>query len=181
MNIHDARKPCSSDTSTKTTSSLCMSSGGSSDCVNIDFSNQSINQIDFDDNEDGIFMFERTEDDVDEETNNEDDFLSSEDAGNTAQSENGLSREVDNEDGVLSAEDTGNTEGTIVNDNREESASETGGVRRRLVRENSISTEEQRGDPAVSKQVQKSGRTPKPNLFIKIKLDNDREWVKAKS
>ena len=54
-----------------------MSGGGSSDCVNIDFSNQSINQIDFDDNEDGILMFERTEDDVDEETNNEDGFLSS--------------------------------------------------------------------------------------------------------
>ena len=54
MKIHDARKPCSSDTSTKTTSSLCMSGGGNSNCVNIDFSNQSINQIDFDDNEDGI-------------------------------------------------------------------------------------------------------------------------------
>ena len=46
MKIHDARKLCSSDTSTKTTSSSCMSGGGSSDCVNIDFSNQSINQID---------------------------------------------------------------------------------------------------------------------------------------
>ena len=45
MKIHDARKSCSSDTSTKTTSSSCMSGGGSSDCVNIDFSNQSINQI----------------------------------------------------------------------------------------------------------------------------------------
>ena len=59
MKIHDARKPCSSDTSTKTTSSLCMSGGGSSDCVNVDFSNQSINFGDNeDDNEDRIFMFE---------------------------------------------------------------------------------------------------------------------------
>ena len=69
MNIHDARKPCSSDTSTKTTSSLCMGGSGSSDCINIDLSNQSINQIGFGENEEGIFMFERTEDDVDEETN----------------------------------------------------------------------------------------------------------------
>ena len=61
MKIHDVGKPCSSDTSTKTISSSCMSGGGSSDCVNIDFSNQSINQIDFGDNEDGIFMFELTE------------------------------------------------------------------------------------------------------------------------
>ena len=70
MKIHDARKSCSSDTRKKTTSSSCMSGGGSSDCVNIDFSNQSINQIDFDNNKDGTLMFERTEDDVDEETNN---------------------------------------------------------------------------------------------------------------
>ena len=75
-----------------------MSGGGSSDCVNIDFSNQSINQIDFDDNEDGILMFERTEDDVNEETNNEDGFLSSEDTGNAAQSKDDLNKEVDNED-----------------------------------------------------------------------------------
>ena len=149
MKIHHARKPCSSDTSTKTTSNSCMSGGGSSDCVNIDFSNQSINQIDFGDNEDGIFMFERTEDDVDEETHNKD--------GNTAQSENDLSKGVDNEDGVLSAEDTGNAEGTIVSEDCEVSASETGGARRRVIRENSISTKEQRGDPAVLKQVQKSG------------------------
>ena len=60
----------------------------------------------FYDYEDGILMFERTEDDVDEETNNND--------GNTAQSENDLNKGVDNEDGVLSAEDTGNAEGTIA-------------------------------------------------------------------
>ena len=77
-------------------------------------------------------MFERTEDDVDEETNNENDVLNSEDAGNTAQSENDLNKEADNEDGVLSAEDTGNAEGAIVNEDREESASETGGARRRV-------------------------------------------------
>ena len=79
--------------------------------------------------------------------------MSSEDAGNTAQSENDLNKEADNEDGVLSAEDTGNTEGIIVNKDCEKSASKTGGARRRVVRENSISTEEQRGDSAVSKQV----------------------------
>ena len=54
MKIHDVSEPCSSDTSTKTTSSSCMSGGGSSNSVNIDLSNQSINQIDFGDNEDGI-------------------------------------------------------------------------------------------------------------------------------
>ena len=103
VKIHDARKPCFSDTSTKTTSGSCMNGGGSSDCLNIDFSNQNINQIDFGDNEDGIFMFERTEDDVDEETNNKN--------GNMAQSENDLNKGMDNEDGVFSAEDTGNAEG----------------------------------------------------------------------
>ena len=159
MKIHDTRKPCSSDSSTKTTNSSCVSGGGSSDCVNIDFSNQSINQIEFGDNEYGIFMFERTEDDIDEETNNKD--------RNTTQSENDLNKGVDNEDGVLSAEDTGNVEGTIVNEDRaedtgnaegtivsedrEESSSETGGARRRVVRENSASTEEQREDPVISK------------------------------
>ena len=112
------------------------------------------------------------------------------------QSENDLNKGVDNEDGVLSAEDTGNAEGTIVNEDRaedtgnaedtivsedcEEPSSETGGVRRRVVRENSVSTEEQREDPVVSKQVQKSGRMPKPNSIIKIRLDNDSVWVKAK-
>ena len=111
-------------------------------------------------------------DEVDEEANNED--------GNTAQSENDLNKEADNEDGVLNAEDTGNAEGTIVNEDHEESASKTGGASRRVVKENSIFTKEQRGDPAVLRQVQKSGRMPKPNLFIKIKLDNDSEWVKAK-
>ena len=95
--------------------------------------------------------------------------------GNTAQSENDLNKGVDNEDGVLSAEDTGNAEGTIVSEDREESSSETGGARRRVTRENSVSTEEQREDPVASKQVQKSGRMPKPNSFIKIKLDNDTE------
>ena len=85
MKIHDARKPSASATSTKATSSSSMSGGGSSDYVNIDFSNQSSNQIDFGDNEDGIFMFERTEDDIDEETNNKD--------GNRAQSENVLNKE----------------------------------------------------------------------------------------
>ena len=55
-------------------------------------------------------MFEGTEDDVDEETNNKD--------RNTAQSENDLNKGVDNEDGVLSAEDTGNAEGTIVDEDR---------------------------------------------------------------
>ena len=145
MKIHDARKPCSSDTSTKTTSSSCMSGGGSSDCVNIDFSNKSINQRNFDYNEDGILLFEQTEDDVDEETNNEDGFLSS-DVGNTAQSKSDLSK-----DGVLSAEDTGNAEGTIVNEDCEQSARKTDGARKRVVSENSISTEEQRGDPAVWK------------------------------
>ena len=126
-----------------------MSGGGSSDCVSIDFSNQSINQIDFDDNEDRIFTFERTEDDVDEETNTKD--------VNTAQSENDLRKGVDNEDGALSAEDTGNAEGTIVNEDREESSSKTGGARKKekIVRENSVSTEEQREDPVVSKQVQR--------------------------
>ena len=89
-----------------------MSGGGSSDCVSIDFSNQRMNQIDFGDNEDGIFMFEQIEDDVDEETNNKD--------GNTAQSENDLNKGVDNEDGALSAEDTGNAEGTIVSEDRED-------------------------------------------------------------
>ena len=57
-------------------------------------------------------MFERTEDDIDEETNNKD--------GNTAQSENDLDKGVDNEDGVLSAEDTGNAEGTIVSEDHAE-------------------------------------------------------------
>ena len=124
MKIHDARKPCFSDTSTKTTNSSCMSGGGSSDCVNIDFSNQSINQIDFGDYEDGIFMFELTEDDVDKETNNKD--------GNTAQSENDISKGVDNEDGVLSTEDTGNAEGTIVN---EDHAEDTGNAEGTIVSE----------------------------------------------
>ena len=87
---------------------------------------------------------------------------------------------MDNENGVLSAEDTGNAEGTIVNEDREESSSETCGARRSVVRESSISTEEKRGDPVVSKQVQKSGWMPEPNLFIKIKLDNDNELVKTK-
>ena len=64
---------------------------------------------------------------------------------------------MDNENGVLSAEDTGNADGTNVNEDREESSSETGGARRRVVRESSISTEEKRGDPVVSKQVRKSG------------------------
>ena len=68
----------------------------------------------------------------------------------------------------------------IVSEDHEESSSETGGARRRVVRENSVFTEEQREDPVVSKQVQKSGKMPKPNSFIKIKLDNDSEWVKAK-
>ena len=112
MKIHDARKLYSLDTNTKATSSPCMSGGGNSDCVNIGFSNQSINQIDLGNNEDGILMFERTEDDVDEESNNKD--------GNEAQSENDLNKRVDNEDGVLSAEDTGNAEGTIVNEDRAE-------------------------------------------------------------
>ena len=66
IKIHDARKPCSLYTSTKTTSSSCMSGGGSSDCVHLNVSNQSINQIDFGDNEDGVLMFERTENDIDE-------------------------------------------------------------------------------------------------------------------
>ena len=149
-----------------------MSGGGSSDCINIYFSSQSIDQIDFGDNEDGILMSEQTEDNVDEETNNKD--------GNTAQSENDLNKKADNEDGVLSAEFTGNTEGTIVNENCEEAASETGGARRRVVREDSTSTEEQRRDLAVSKQVQKRGRMPRPNSFIKIKVESDSEWVKAK-
>ena len=125
----------------KDTNSSYVSGVGNSDCVNIDFSNQSINQIDFGDNEDGIFMFERTKDDFDEETNNID--------GNTAQSENDLSKGVDNEDGVLSAEDTrnaegnianedlaegtGNAEGTIVSEDHEESSNETDGARRRVV------------------------------------------------
>ena len=61
--------------------------------------------------------------------------MSSEDEGNTSQSENDLNKEADNEDGVLSAEDTGNAEGTIVNEDREESASEIGGARRKAVRE----------------------------------------------
>ena len=52
-----------------------MSGGGSSDCVNIDFSNHSIKQIDFGDNEDEIFMFERTEDDIDKERNNKYEIL----------------------------------------------------------------------------------------------------------
>ena len=91
--------------------------------------------------------------------------MSSEDAGNTAQSENDLNKETDIEDGVLSAEDTGNAEGTIVNEDSEESASKTGGARRRVIRKNNISTEEQRGDPAVLKQVQKSGRMPKLNFL----------------
>ena len=68
--------------------------------VNIDFSNQIINTIDFDDNEDGILMFELTEDYVDEETINEDEVLRSEDTGNTAQLENDLNKEADDEDGV---------------------------------------------------------------------------------
>ena len=101
-----------------------MSGAGNSDCFNIDFSNQSINQIDFGDNEDGISMFERTKDDFDEETNNKD--------GNTAQSENDLGKGVDNEDGVLSAEDTGNAEGTIVN---EDHAEDTGNAEVTIVSE----------------------------------------------
>ena len=79
---------------------------------------------------------------------------------------------MDNEDGVLSAEDTGNAEGTVVNEglaedtgtaestivseDHEESSSETGGAKRRVVRKDSVSTEEQRVDPVVSKQVQMS-------------------------
>ena len=112
MKIHDVSKNSSSDTSTKTTSSSCMSGGGSSDCVNVNFSNQSLNQIDFGDNEDGILVFEQTEDDVDEETNNKD--------GNTIHSANDLNKEADNEDWILIAEDTRNAEGTIVNKNRAE-------------------------------------------------------------
>ena len=83
--------------------------------------------------------------------------MSSGDAGNTVQSENDLNKGVDTEDGVLSAEDTGNAESTIVNEDCEVSASKTDGAGRRVVRENSVSTKEQRGDPAVLKQVQKSG------------------------
>ena len=45
MKSQNVSKSCSSDTSTKTTSSSCMSSGCSSDSVNIDFSIKSINQI----------------------------------------------------------------------------------------------------------------------------------------
>ena len=55
------------------------------------------------------------------------------------------------------AEDTENAEGTIVSEDHEESSSETGGAGRRVVRENSVSTEEQRKDPVILKQVQKSG------------------------
>ena len=80
-----------------------------------------------------------------------------------AQSENDLNKAVDNEGGVLSAEDKGNAEGTgtaegtFASEDHEESSSETGGTRKRVIRENSASTEEQREDLVVSKQVQKSG------------------------